>query len=76
MTRGSGAWEALGRLDLPIVVGAGAEEPFSPSAFAAAIADAARHGRLSRHPELGHFGPLEDPDTIAEEIAKFVAEVT
>jgi pimeloyl-ACP methyl ester carboxylesterase len=71
MTRGSGVWEALLELDLPIVVGVGAEEPFTPSAFAGAIVEHARDGRLSRHPELGHFGPLEDPDAIAEELAAF-----
>jgi pimeloyl-ACP methyl ester carboxylesterase len=73
MTRGSGAWDAVAGLDLPIVVGKGADEPFSPSAFAGAIAEQARDGRLSQHPELGHFGPLEDPDAIAEEIAAFAA---
>ena len=75
MARHSGAWDALGQLDIPVVVAVGAEEPFTPSAFADAIVTDARHGRLSRHPELGHFGPLEDPDTIAEEVAALAATV-
>ena len=58
-------------LDIPVVVGVGAEEPIGPSAFASAIAADARQGRLSRHPELGHFGPFEEPGVIAAEIAAF-----
>jgi pimeloyl-ACP methyl ester carboxylesterase len=72
MARHSGAWEALSDLDIPVVVAVGADEqPFAPSAFASAIVADARHGRLSPHPELGHFGPLEQPDVMAEEIAAF-----
>ena len=73
MARQSGAWDALGDLDIPVVVAVGAEEPFTPSAFAGAIVADARHGRLSRHSELGHFGPLENPDTIADELAALAA---
>jgi pimeloyl-ACP methyl ester carboxylesterase len=73
MARDSGAWDALSSIDVPVVVATGAEEPYAPSAFAAAIVADARHGRLSRHPELGHFGPLEDPDAMAEEIAGLIA---
>jgi pimeloyl-ACP methyl ester carboxylesterase len=50
-----------------VAVGATAEE-WSPAAFAPAVAEALPHGRLSRHPLLGHFGPLEHPPEIAAEV--------
>lgn len=75
MARSSGAWEALSSIDVPVVVVVGAEQPFAPSAFAPAIAADAPRGRVSAHPELGHFGPLEDPDAMAEELAAFIKEV-
>jgi hypothetical protein len=39
-----------------------------PAAFGPPVADALPHGRLVRHPELGHFGPLEDPAAIAVDV--------
>jgi pimeloyl-ACP methyl ester carboxylesterase len=68
--RHSGAWELLAGLDLPVSVVLGRDEgPYSPSSFAPRVAEALPHGHLSRHPELGHFGPLEDPDAMAAELA-------
>ena len=36
--------------------------------FAPAIVDALPDGRIEEHPELGHFGPLQDPAAIAASI--------
>jgi pimeloyl-ACP methyl ester carboxylesterase len=38
---------------------------WSPAMFGAAVAEVLPHGRLEVHPTLGHFGPLEDPATVA-----------
>ena len=71
-TRDSGAWDLLPDLDLPVTVVAGALVPFGPAAFAQAAAEALPHGRLSSHPELGHFGPLEEPGKMAAELVDWV----
>lgn len=61
-----GGFDRLSDVACPVTVATGAELPFGPSSFAQPIVDALPHGRLERHPDLGHFGPLEDPATIAE----------
>lgn len=64
-----GAFTRLAEIDLPVVVARGAVEAFGPGAFAAAIAEALPKGTLEEHPELGHFGPLQDPARIADRVA-------
>jgi pimeloyl-ACP methyl ester carboxylesterase len=75
MTGGSPAWDALPDLDVPVTVAMGAEAPAGPAAFAPAVADRLPHGRLDRYPELGHFGPLQDPAGLAKRVAEWVASV-
>ena len=55
---------------VPVTVAVGAlEEGWGgPARFAPAVADALPNGRLSEHPLLGHFGPLENPPQIAADI--------
>lgn len=62
------AYVHLADVRCPVTVAAGVEIPFSPSSFAPPIVSALPHGRLERHDDLGHFGPLEDPATIARAI--------
>lgn len=59
------AFERLGQVDCPVVVAVGAVTPYGPAAVAELVADALPDGRLEPHPDLGHFGPLEDPAGIA-----------
>ena len=59
------AFERLGEVRCPVTVAVGAVTPYGPAAVAEQIADALPHGRLEPHPDLGHFGPLEDPAAIA-----------
>ena len=40
------------------------ERGWTPGSLGPAIADALPHGRLDRHPLLGHFGPLQGPATV------------
>jgi len=59
------AFDHLGEVATPVTVAIGGEQPMSPATFAAPIVSVLRHARLERHPDLGHFGPLQDPATIA-----------
>lgn len=59
------AFDHLAEVTCPVTVAAGFEIPMSPASFAEPIAARLPHGRVERHPDLGHFGPLEDPATIA-----------
>lgn len=59
----------LGEVRAPVTVVAGADEPFTPSSFAPAIAAQIPGARFVRHDELDHFGPLDDPEHMAAEIA-------
>jgi pimeloyl-ACP methyl ester carboxylesterase len=61
------AFDRLPSVTCPVTIARGRVE-LGPSEIAAAVADALPHGRLSDHPHLGHFGPLEAPDEIASGI--------
>ena len=63
-------------LALPTVVAVGgrAGEP-NPAAFGPPIVAAMPRARLAEYPHLGHFGPLQDPETVAEEILALAAAV-
>ena len=62
------AFVHLGELRCPVTVARGHREVPGPAGLAAPIAEAIPSGVLEEHPELGHFGPLEDPATIADAI--------
>jgi pimeloyl-ACP methyl ester carboxylesterase len=64
----NGAFGHLDEVRCPATVAVGVEAPGTPAFFGETIAAALPHGRLERHPDLGHFGPLEDPAAIAEAI--------
>jgi pimeloyl-ACP methyl ester carboxylesterase len=68
---GSGhkAFAGLGEIACPLIVAAGGDgQP--PAQVAPIVADAARFGHLDRFPQLSHFGPMEDPEAIAEFIRR------
>jgi len=73
MTGGSPGWDAAAVVDVPVTVVMGRDTGPGPAAFAPALAERLPAGRLVLHPELGHFGPLEDPDRMAAEVAAWVA---
>lgn len=60
-------WDRLPQIGCPVTVAAGGDGGF-PATIAPRIAEALPLGILDEHPDLGHFGPLEDPDAIAESI--------
>ncbi len=65
-----GAFAHLGDVALPVTIATGAVDPVGPAAFAPAIADALPHGELVVFDDLGHFGPLQDPDAVADDMLR------
>jgi alpha-beta hydrolase superfamily lysophospholipase len=64
--------DQMGSVLTPVVVACGARDPFpGPADFAPMVADALPHGELRRYAHLGHFGPFQDPDTLADDAAEF-----
>jgi pimeloyl-ACP methyl ester carboxylesterase len=70
----SGAWAAVAALTIPAAVVVGRPEELGPGAFAPAIAAGLPQGTLVERPRLGHFGPLQDPAAMAEDVAYWVRE--
>ena len=67
------AFAGLGDVRCPTTIAVGRED-VPPAIFARPIADALPDGRLASYPDLGHFGPLEDPARIATDVlAAFAA---
>ena len=70
--RTSGAWSTIATIKVPVAVVSGRPEGIGPGAFAPAIAEALPGGNLIVRPDLGHFGPLEDPEAMAAQVAGWV----
>jgi pimeloyl-ACP methyl ester carboxylesterase len=68
----SGAWGAVRSIEIPVAVVAGRPDGVGPGTFAPATAEALRKGALFVRPDLGHFGPLQDPAAMAEDVAIWV----
>lgn len=71
---GSGAFELLGDLRIPLLIGVGADPGDAPNP-ARWVRDAAvHHGTLTvvDYPDLTHFGPLQAPDRLADDVAMFM----
>jgi pimeloyl-ACP methyl ester carboxylesterase len=62
--RGHDAYDRLGEVACAVTVAIGGDET-PPASFGPALAEALPHGRLERHPELSHFGPMQDPAAMA-----------
>ena len=61
-------------LEIPVAVGVGgAPDPGSTAFLAGDLVAALRQGTLQVYPNLGHFGPLQDPVTIAADVRSFFA---
>lgn len=61
-----GLFEQLGEMSVPITVARGEES--HTAAAANLIVAAMPNATLEEHPEVGHFGPLEDPSRFAARI--------
>lgn len=69
----SGAWDDLPSISTPTWVVSGALAPFQPSSFAIRVAERIPGSVYVQYDEMGHFGPLEEPDTIAELVERTLA---
>ena len=59
----------MATVDIPVVVARGFRDRNpGPAAFAPAIAEALPNGTVIGYAHLSHFGPFQDPDTIAEDV--------
>lgn len=73
--RGAGTsdvWNTFSDLELPIGIVAGRSESFGPSAFVPEMVRSQPGAVLIERPELGHFGPLEDPASMAGDLELWV----
>lgn len=68
------AFEHLGELTCPVTVARGGDTGPGPAALVPGVVDALPKGRIEEHPQLGHFGPLQDPSSIAAAVASAIAE--
>ena len=71
-----GTWEALSHISVPTWVIAGAPAPMQPSSIAAAIAEQLPSSTYIQYDDMGHFGPLEHPDTIATLVETVLTSLT
>ncbi|CAN5235224.1 alpha/beta hydrolase [soil metagenome] len=64
----------MGAIAVPVMVACGARDgDAGPARFAPEVADAIAGATLRRYAHLGHFGPFQDPDTIADDVTSFFA---
>jgi len=61
--------DRLTGVDVPTMVGIGQpEDGPNPAMFGPAVVEAVPGARLLEYRHLGHFGPLQDPDTVADDV--------
>ena len=63
---------------VPVTVAFGAVESsavFSPAMLAGDVADRVQNGRLERFDRLGHLGPMQDPELVADSVLALAASV-
>lgn len=62
-----GAFDHLAEVTCEVLVARGRVE-LGPPQFAPLVVKRLTHGRLEEHPDLDHFAPMTDPETIANSI--------
>ncbi len=69
-------WSLLGQVRCPVTVLRGGDDTGGPAGLAPRIVEHLPAGHLEEHPELGHFGPLEQPDAMADSANAVIRTVT
>jgi len=59
-------WDQLKDLQVPTWVVSGAQQPGQPSGFAANIAEQISNSHFVEWQDLGHFGPMQQPERLAQ----------
>jgi pimeloyl-ACP methyl ester carboxylesterase len=72
----SGAWDVLPALDLPVAVVRGRQPEVGLGILSGFAVEALPHATLFERPHLGHFGPLEDPSTMAKDVVTWVESIS
>lgn len=68
-------FEHLGRVGCPVLVIGGNPDGNPPGAIAAVVAEHLPHARFVLLGELGHFGPMQDPERVAALVEAFADEL-
>jgi pimeloyl-ACP methyl ester carboxylesterase len=68
----SNAFDAIIQLELPVAIAVGRPGTFGPAAFAPRVLSSLRHGTAIEPSDRGHFGPLEDPNGTADDVAQWL----
>ncbi|HXW35286.1 MAG TPA: alpha/beta hydrolase [Acidimicrobiales bacterium] len=70
----NGVWDVLQSVTVPVLVAAGRQgSEMHPASFAKATVEKLPRAILENHEDLGHFGPLEDPRTMAGSVRDWIA---
>jgi pimeloyl-ACP methyl ester carboxylesterase len=69
-------FDRLDQIQCPVLLMAGNPEEERPSHWAERLSERIPQGRFVRMEGLGHFGPMEDPDRVANVVADFFAGST
>lgn len=67
-------FDRLGEITSKVVVARGENTSFSPAAFASDVVAGLQNGSLAEYGSLSHFGPMEDPITLANDIVVALTE--
>jgi pimeloyl-ACP methyl ester carboxylesterase len=68
----SAVWDVLPRVVRPTQVVRGRDAGFGPGSFAGALVEALPRATLAERADLGHFGPLEDPLGMADDVGRWI----
>lgn len=68
MATRAGVWDHLAEVGCPVTVATGGDRAEFGAPVATAVAARLPHGRVEEHADLGHLGPFERPDEIAEAV--------
>jgi len=66
----SEAWEHLGEVGCPVTFGCGRGRADFGLEVTTALAARMQHGRVETHPDLGHLGPFERPEEVADAVGR------
>lgn len=72
MAPNSGAWDALARVQCPVVIARGRDGTGLPADMADRIATAIPAATVARFDHLGHFGPMEAPGELGAAFRHFI----
>jgi pimeloyl-ACP methyl ester carboxylesterase len=70
----NGVYPRLRDVRCPVVVVCGEHTDAIPPALGEIIVERLPYGRLEVMPGVGHFGPMQDPDSTVESMLRFAAE--